>query len=101
VVAEGVSTPQVVDQLFESVMGSLGPFRRMDKVGLDVVLDIEEHYAATGAVQPLDEQLVQPVGRIQRDPVAGAVYLLVATGSFQETTRHLHAFAVKVVIVGG
>ena len=46
VVAEGVSTPQVVDQLFESVMGSLGPFRRMDKVGLDVVLDIEEHYAA-------------------------------------------------------
>src|SRR5208282_701509 len=46
VVAEGVSTPEVVDQLFESVMGSLGPFRRMDKVGLDVVLDIEEHYAA-------------------------------------------------------
>src|SRR6516164_6032606 len=46
VVAEGVSTPQVVDQLFQSVLGSLGPFRRMDKVGLDVVLDIEEHYAA-------------------------------------------------------
>jgi 3-hydroxybutyryl-CoA dehydrogenase len=46
VVAEGVSTPQIVDQLFESIMGSLGPFRRMDKVGLDVVLDIEEHYAA-------------------------------------------------------
>jgi 3-hydroxybutyryl-CoA dehydrogenase len=46
VVAEGVSTPQVVDQLFQSIMGSLGPFRRMDKVGLDVVLDIEEHYAA-------------------------------------------------------
>jgi 3-hydroxybutyryl-CoA dehydrogenase len=47
VVAEGVSTPQVVDQLFQSVLGSRdGPFRRMDKVGLDVVLDIEEHYAA-------------------------------------------------------
>src|SRR5262245_30785705 len=46
VVAEGVSTPQVVDQLFRSILGSLGPFRRMDKVGLDVVLDIEEHYAA-------------------------------------------------------
>ena len=46
VVAEGVSTPEVVDQLFQSIMGSLGPFRRMDKVGLDVVLDIEEHYAA-------------------------------------------------------
>jgi 3-hydroxybutyryl-CoA dehydrogenase len=37
VVAEGVSWPQVVDQLFQSVLGSLGPFRRMDKVGLDVV----------------------------------------------------------------
>jgi 3-hydroxybutyryl-CoA dehydrogenase len=47
VVAEGVSTPEVVDQLFQSVLGSRdGPFRRMDKVGLDVVLDIEEHYAA-------------------------------------------------------
>src|SRR3984893_4553148 len=46
VVAEGVSTPQVVDQLYQRVMGSLGPFRSMDKVGLDVVLDIEEHYAA-------------------------------------------------------
>jgi YD repeat-containing protein len=47
VVAEGVSTPEVVDQLFQSIVGSnIGPFRLMDKVGLDVVLDIEEHYAA-------------------------------------------------------
>jgi 3-hydroxybutyryl-CoA dehydrogenase len=47
VVAEGVATPQVVDQLFQSVLGSNdGPFRLMDRVGLDVVLDIEEHYAA-------------------------------------------------------
>ena len=47
VVAEGVSTPEIVDQLFQSILGSRdGPFRIMDKVGLDVVLDIEEHYAA-------------------------------------------------------
>jgi 3-hydroxybutyryl-CoA dehydrogenase len=47
VVAEGVSTPEIVDQLFQRVLGSRdGPFRMMDKVGLDVVLDIEEHYAA-------------------------------------------------------
>jgi 3-hydroxybutyryl-CoA dehydrogenase len=47
VVAEGVSTPQVVDRLFQSVLGSHdGPFQLMDQVGLDVVLDIEEHYAA-------------------------------------------------------
>src|SRR5215469_18034475 len=42
-----VSAPQIVDQLFQSILGSGdGPFRIMDKVGLDVVLDIEEHYAA-------------------------------------------------------
>src|SRR5258708_3317694 len=46
-VDEGVSTPQVVDKLFQNILGSSnGPFRIMDKVGLDVVLDIEEHYAA-------------------------------------------------------
>jgi 3-hydroxybutyryl-CoA dehydrogenase len=47
VVAEGVSTPQEVDRMFEINTGSAaGPFRMMDKVGLDVVLDIEEHYCA-------------------------------------------------------
>ena len=45
VVAEGVSTPQEVDRMFEINSGSAaGPFRMMDQVGLDVVLDIEEHY---------------------------------------------------------
>jgi 3-hydroxybutyryl-CoA dehydrogenase len=47
VVAEGVSTPPEVDRMFEINTGSsAGPFRMMDKVGLDVVLDIEEHYCA-------------------------------------------------------
>jgi len=47
VVAEGVSTPQEVDRMFETNTGSTtGPFRMMDRVGLDVVLDIEEHYCA-------------------------------------------------------
>ena len=47
VVEEGVATPQEVDELFELNLGtSRGPFRRIDAVGLDVVLDIEEHYAA-------------------------------------------------------
>jgi 3-hydroxybutyryl-CoA dehydrogenase len=46
VVAEGVSTPADVDQLFILCTGApIGPFRRMDEVGLDVVLDIEKHYA--------------------------------------------------------
>ena len=48
VVADGVATPRDVDRIFQSVLRSAeAPFRLMDKVGLDVVLDIEEHYAAT------------------------------------------------------
>lgn len=47
VVAEGVATPEEVDRLFCLVNGAtLGPFQRMDLVGLDVVLDIEERYAS-------------------------------------------------------
>lgn len=47
VAADGVATPDEVDRLFSAVLGTrLGPFRMMDQVGLDVVLDIEEHYAA-------------------------------------------------------
>ena len=47
VVAEGVATPEDVDEIFERMFGtSHTPFRLMDMVGLDVVLDIEEHYAA-------------------------------------------------------
>ncbi|GAA1303556.1 3-hydroxyacyl-CoA dehydrogenase family protein [Streptomyces sanglieri] len=46
VVAEGVSTPQDVDRMWQINMGTpAGPFRMMDHVGLDVVLDIENHYA--------------------------------------------------------
>lgn len=48
VVAEGLATPAEVDELWRIVMGGepYGPFERMDRVGLDVVLDIERHYAA-------------------------------------------------------
>lgn len=46
VVAEGVSTPEDVDEMWKINMGlPAGPFRMMDQVGLDVVLDIENHYA--------------------------------------------------------
>lgn len=46
VVYEGVSIPRDVDEMFARNFGTkAGPFRMMDQVGLDVVLDIEEHYA--------------------------------------------------------
>jgi 3-hydroxybutyryl-CoA dehydrogenase len=47
VAAEGVAEPAEIDRLFKTVLRTpSGPFRMMDRVGLDVVLDIENHYAA-------------------------------------------------------
>lgn len=44
--SEGVATPQEIDAIFKSVLKTpKGPFEQMDVVGLDVVHDIEEHYA--------------------------------------------------------
>lgn len=46
VVAEGVARPEDVDGMFRFNWGvAAGPFQMMDLVGLDVVLDIENHYA--------------------------------------------------------
>ncbi len=48
VAAENVATPEEVDGIFKNVLKTpKGPFEQMDVVGLDVVLDIEEHYAET------------------------------------------------------
>ncbi|MGF1238276.1 3-hydroxyacyl-CoA dehydrogenase family protein [Streptomyces sp. 2-6] len=53
VVAEGVSTPRDVDRMWQINTGlKSGPFRLMDKVGLDVVLDIENHYADENPALP-------------------------------------------------
>ncbi len=46
VVAEGVAGPEDVDGMFKvNWRVPVGPFQMMDLVGLDVVLDIENHYA--------------------------------------------------------
>ena len=45
VVAEGVARPEDVDGMFKVNFGvQAGPFQMMDLVGLDVALDIENHY---------------------------------------------------------
>ncbi|WP_158862029.1 3-hydroxyacyl-CoA dehydrogenase family protein [Leifsonia sp. AG29] len=47
VVADGIADPADVDALFADLFrAELTPFRFMDQVGLDVVRDIEDHYAA-------------------------------------------------------
>lgn len=55
VVAEGVATAEEVDRLWcLSMQAAIGPFAMMDRVGLDVVLDIERHYAEQSG-NPEDE----------------------------------------------
>lgn len=45
---EGVATPTEVDGIIKSVLKTpMGHCEQMDVVGLDVVLDIENHYAET------------------------------------------------------
>jgi len=47
VVDEGVASPEDVDGMWDIwVRPGIAPFALMDRVGLDVVLDIERHYAA-------------------------------------------------------
>ena len=46
VAAEGVSDPETIDRIYCETQGTpAGPFKLMDQVGLDIVLQIEEHYA--------------------------------------------------------
>jgi hypothetical protein len=61
--------------------------------------NIHEADLFLSSAQPLDEESVQPIGRVQRNPVAGVINLLVAPPGFHELPRHLHAFTVEVVIV--
>ena len=47
VVEEGVASPEDVDGMWDIFTAAgIPPFRLMDQVGLDVVLNIEEHYAS-------------------------------------------------------
>ncbi|MET3951387.1 3-hydroxyacyl-CoA dehydrogenase family protein [Arthrobacter sp. UYEF36] len=52
VVAEGVAEPRDVDAMFADLFKSeITPFRFMDEVGLDTVLDIENHYCALAGIE--------------------------------------------------
>ena len=47
VVEEGVAGPEAIDEIWRIfARPGIPPFRLMDRVGLDVVLGIEDHYAA-------------------------------------------------------
>lgn len=89
-VAEGVSTPQDVDQMFQLNTGSAGPFRMMDQVGLDVALDIEEHYCAEHPEYPEGPR------RLLRSYVQrGRLGVKSGTGFYDDYARPTQSFAVS------
>jgi 3-hydroxyacyl-CoA dehydrogenase len=52
-----VASPNEIDAIFRDVLKtSKGPCELMDVVGLDVVLDIEKHYAETRKNLPSEPQ---------------------------------------------
>jgi 3-hydroxybutyryl-CoA dehydrogenase len=60
VVAEGVAEPRDVDALFADLFKSeITPFRFMDEVGLDVVLEIENHYCELAGVENKSAPMLQ------------------------------------------
>ncbi|KAG9256777.1 putative 3-hydroxyacyl-CoA dehydrogenase [Emericellopsis atlantica] len=51
--SEGAGTPEEIDAIFRGILKTAkGPFELMDVVGLDVVYDIEQHYAEARADVP-------------------------------------------------
>jgi 3-hydroxyacyl-CoA dehydrogenase len=64
--SEGVATPAEIDGIFKDVLKTpKGPCEQMDVVGLDVVLDIEEHYAhkRSGVPQEPRDLLREMIGK--------------------------------------
>ncbi|KAF5679515.1 3-hydroxybutyryl dehydrogenase [Fusarium circinatum] len=59
--SEGAATPEEIDSIFKGVLKTpKGPFEQMDVVGLDVVLDIEQHYAdARGNIPSAPREYLQ------------------------------------------
>ncbi|KAH7178587.1 hypothetical protein DER46DRAFT_622191 [Fusarium sp. MPI-SDFR-AT-0072] len=59
--SEGAATPEEIDDIFKGVLKTpKGPFEQMDVVGLDVVLDIEQHYAdARGNIPSAPREYLQ------------------------------------------
>ncbi|MFH9428250.1 3-hydroxyacyl-CoA dehydrogenase family protein [Streptomyces sp. NPDC017615] len=83
VVADGVSTPEDVDRMWMINTGLKGgPFRMMDQVGLDVVLDIENHYAAENPNLPTG-----PRELLQRYADAGRLGVKTGRGFYDYGAR--------------
>jgi 3-hydroxybutyryl-CoA dehydrogenase len=60
ILAEGVSTPAEVDRIFQLSLGTpIAPFRLMDRIGLDVALAVEEHWATVRDIPTAPRELLR------------------------------------------
>ncbi|KAJ5988014.1 hypothetical protein N7481_003224 [Penicillium waksmanii] len=85
--SEGVATPAEIDCIFKSVLKTLkGPCEQMDIVGLDVVLDIEKHYAELRPGLP-----EEPRKLLQEMIAQGKLGVKSGTGFFEHGTERKRA----------
>ncbi|KAJ3459940.1 hypothetical protein MRS44_016013 [Fusarium solani] len=92
--SEGTATPAEIDAMFKGVLKTpKGPFEQMDIVGLDVVHDIEQHYAdARGEIPSGPENFLL---RLLRSPfpILSLTLLLLLVGFehvYEPAEHHLH-----------
>ncbi|KAJ5675154.1 uncharacterized protein N7477_005088 [Penicillium maclennaniae] len=87
--SEGVCTPREVDAIFKDVLKTpKGPCEIMDVVGLDVVLDIENHYADTRSGVP-----PEPRDYLQKMIQEGSLGVKSGHGfyDYQDTNEKAHS----------
>ena len=86
VLAEGVSTPEVIDGIWrEQYSSPIGPCAMMDGVGLDTVEHIEQHYVDERGLPPkslqwLQKNFIEP-GKLGLKSDKGGLYAPPAPGS--------------------
>ncbi len=93
VVAEGVARPEDVDGMYKLNLGApAGPFQLMDLVGLDVALDVENHYTrsvpASADTRARSTAVVRRCGQTRHQVRRGVLHLLKILKTPPRAHRH-------------
>ncbi|KAF4629810.1 hypothetical protein G7Y89_g8334 [Cudoniella acicularis] len=110
VLAEGVSTPDQIDQIWMQMFGGVaGPCAMMDSVGLDTVQFIEKHYVQERGLSPgktvdfLEKNFISQ-GKLGAKSGKGGLhpagYTTKTTGESQDSHHNLHAPSLYMLDIG-